>query len=395
MSEHLGNAGVPHTVLERGRIAEKWRSGRWDSLVTNGPAWHDHFPGLEFDGDPAAFVPKERVADYFEAYAQKIGAPVRCGVEVTSARKNVGAPGFRLDTSHGTIRARFVVAATGPFQRPVIPPIVPGGTGVAQLHSAAYRNPEQLPAGGILVVGAGSSGVQIAAELQDSGRHVYLSVGQHDRPPRRYRGRDLVWWLGVLGKWEAATPPEGAEHVTIAVSGADGGHTVDFRELAAQGITLVGSTTSFDDGSVRFAANLRDNIAAGDANYLSVLHEADAYIALNGLDFPEEPQARVLGPDPRCVSSPLLELDLAACGVTSILWATGYATDFGWLKVDAFDDNGRPRHQRGVSSEPGVYFVGLPWLSRRSSSFIWGVWHDAKYITDQITIQRGYAAFGG
>jgi putative flavoprotein involved in K+ transport len=248
-----------------------------------------------------------------------------------------------------------------------------------------------LRAGNVLVVGAGSSGVQIAAELANAGRHVYLSVGPHDRPPRRYRGRDNVWWLGVLGKWGAATPPEGAGHVTIAVSGADGGHTVDFRDLAAQGITLLGSTTSFDDGTMRFAADLRDNIAAGDANYLSVLDEADAYITLNGLDFPEEPQARVLGPDPQCVTSPLSELDLAAAGVTTILWATGYATDFGWLKVDAFGADGRPRHQRGVSSQPGVYFLGLPWLSHRGSSFIWGVWHDAKYIADQILIQRGYA----
>jgi putative flavoprotein involved in K+ transport len=182
--------------------------------------------------------------------------------------------------------------------------------------------------------------------------------------------------------------------VTIAVSGADGGHTVDFRDLAAQGITLVGSTTSFDDGTVRFAADLRDNIAAGDANYLSVLDEADAYITRNGLDLPEEPEARVFAPDPHCVTSPLLGLDLAAAGVTSIIWATGYATDFGWLKVDAFDDNGRPRHQRGVSSEPGVYFLGLPWLSHRGSSFIWGVWHDAKYIAGQISIRRGYAAYG-
>ncbi|HEX3712771.1 MAG TPA: NAD(P)/FAD-dependent oxidoreductase [Trebonia sp.] len=395
MSEHLISSGVPHVVLERGRIAEKWRSGRWDSLVANGPAWHDRFPGLEFDGDPDDFVPKERVADYFAAYAEKIGAPVRCGTEVTSVQKNLGAPGFRVDTSDGTINARFVVAATGPFQKPLIPPLARGGACVTQLHSAGYRNPEQLPAGNVLVVGAGSSGVQIAAELQGAGRQVYLSVGPHDRPPRRYRGRDNVWWLGVLGKWDAATPPAGAGHVTIAVSGAGGGHTVDFRDLAAQGITLAGSTTSFAGSRVRFAADLRANIAAGDANYLSVLDEADAYVTLNGLNFPPEPQARLFAPDPECVTSPLPELDLAAAGVTSVVWATGYATDFGWLKVGAFDDAGRPRHQRGVSSEPGVYFLGLPWLSRRGSSFIWGVWHDAKYIADQISIQRGYAAYSG
>jgi putative flavoprotein involved in K+ transport len=392
MSEHLSNAGVPHVILERGRIAEKWRSGRWDSLVANGPAWHDRFPGLEFDTAPDAFVPKEQVAGYFEAYARKIAAPVRCGVEVTMVLKNDGRPGFTVETSAGNLGARFVVAATGPFQRPVIPPIIPGNAGVEQIHSAAYRNPGQLPAGGVLVVGAGSSGVQIAAELRQAGRRVYLSVGPHDRPPRRYRGRDNVWWLGVLGKWDMPTPPLGAEHVTIAVSGAQGGHTVDFRDLAARGITLAGQTASFAGGTVRFKPDLRDNIAAGDANYLSLLDEADAYIARNGLDLPGEPAARVLGPDPDCVTRPLRELGLAGAGVTSVVWATGYATDFGWLKVGAFDENGRPEHQRGVSSEPGVYFLGLPWLSRRGSSFIWGVWHDARYIADQISIQRGYAA---
>jgi putative flavoprotein involved in K+ transport len=393
MSEHLGNAGVPHVILERGRVAEKWRSGRWDSLVANGPAWHDRFPGLEFDASPDTFVPKEQVADYFEAYAKKVAAPVRCGVEVTLARKNEGRAGFTVETSEGNLEARFVVAATGPFQKPVIPPIIPGSAGVAQIHSAGYRNPGQLPPGAVLVVGAGSSGVQIAAELRESGRQVYLSVGPHDRPPRRYRGRDNVWWLGVLGKWDMPTPPRGAEHVTIAVSGAGGGRTVDFRDLAAQGITLAGQTAAFAGGTVRFQPDLRANIAAGDANYLSVLDEADAYVARNGLDFPPEPRARVLGPDPDCVTSPVLELDLAGAGVAAVIWATGYATDFGWLRVAAFDANGRPRHQRGVSSEPGVYFLGLPWLSRRASSFIWGVWHDAKYIADHISIQRGYAAY--
>jgi len=393
MSEHLSNAGVRHVILERGQIAEKWRSGRWDSLVANGPAWHDRFPGLEFGTDPEAFVPKEQVADYFEAYARMIDAPVRCGVEVTSVRKNNGRPGFTVETSAGNLSARFVVAATGPFQRPIIPPIIGGTAGVEQIHSADYHNPGQLPAGNVLVVGAGSSGVQIAAELQGTGRQVYLSVGPHHRPPRRYRGRDYVWWLGVLGKWDLATPPLGAEHVTIAVSGVEGGHTVDFRDLAARGITLVGLTAGYTDGAVRFAADLRGNIAAGDADYLSLLAEADAYITLNGLHLPAEPAARILGPDPDCVADPVLELDLADAGVTSVIWATGYATDFGWLKVDAFDENGRPRHQRGVSSEPGVYFLGLSWLSRRGSSFIWGVWHDAKYIADQICIQRGYAAY--
>lgn len=394
MSDHLTERGIPHLVVERHRIAERWRSERWDSLVANGPAWHDRFPGLDFaDVDPDAFASKDQVADYFVAFAEKIGAPIRCGVEVTSVRKNVGRPGFRVETTDGDIEARYVVAATGPFQRPVIPALVPADTGLPQIHSSSYRNPQQLPGGAVLVVGAGSSGVQIADEIQRSGRTVYLSVGPHDRPPRRYRGRDFVWWLGVLGKWDASTPALGAEHVTIAVSGADGGHTVDFRALAEGGITLVGRSVAYEDGIMRFAPDLGKNIATGDSNYLSLLDEADAYVARNGLDLPEEPEARILGPEPDCVTDSVLELDLAAAGITSIVWATGFGVDYSWLEVDAFDENGRPKHQRGVSAEPGIYFLGLPWQSRRGSSFIWGVWHDAKYLTDHIQIQRGYLAY--
>ena len=394
MSEHLGRLGIPHLVLERHRIAERWHTERWDSLVANGPAWHDRFPNLEFDDiDPDGFAPRERVAAYVEAYARKFDAPIRTGVEVQRARRNAGRPGFTVETSEGEIEAARVVAATGPFQQPVIPAIAPDDAAVTQLHSAAYRNPGQLPAGAVLVVGAGSSGVQIADELQRAGRKVYLSVGPHDRPPRTYRGRDYCWWLGVLGQWDVEAAKPGTEHVTIAVSGARGGQTVDFRRLAHEGMTLVGRTRSFDNGVAVFEPDLPDNLARGDRNYLELLDAADAYAARNGLDLPEEPEARAMLADPACVTEPVLELDLAEAGVTSILWATGFTTDFGWLQVDAFDEHGKPRHQRGVSSEPGVYFLGLPWLSRRGSSFIWGVWHDAKHIADHIAIQRGYLAY--
>lgn len=393
MSEHLGAQGIPHLVLERDRIAERWRSWRWDSLVANGPAWHDRFPGQAFDGDPDGFPGKEEVADYLVSYATRIGAPIRTGVDVTSVRKVEGRPGFRVETTDGTIDARYVVAATGAFQKPVIPPVVPEAAGLHQIHSSAYRNPGELPDGAVMVVGAGSSGVQIADELRAAGRRVYLAVGPHDRPPRSYRGRDFCWWLGVLGKWDLAAPPLGAEHVTIAVSGARGGHTVDFRALAATGVTLVGLAGPFVDGVMHFADDLRTNVGNGDANYLSMLDEADAYVERNGLDLPEEPEAREFLPDPECLSDPLRELDLHAAGVTSIVWATGFAFDFGWLEVGAFDERGKPLHQRGVSTEPGIYFLGLPWQSRRGSSFLWGVWHDAKYLADQIAIRRGYLAY--
>ncbi len=394
MSEHLSAHGIQHIVVERNRIAESWRTMRWDSLVANGPAWHDRFPTLEFeDVGPDEFATKDQVAGYFESFAAKIAAPIRCGVEVTSVERKSGTTGFVAETSAGTIEANFVVSATGPFQNPAIPPIAPADPQLHQIHSSGYFNPGQLPAGAVLVVGAGSSGVQIADELLRSGRDVYLSVGAHDRPPRSYRGRDFVWWLGVLGKWNAETPPLGAEHVTIAVSGARGGHTVDFRDLAERGITLVGLTSSFEAGRVRFAEDLRENIENGDANYLELLREADEYVDRMGLDLPEERAAHDLGPLPDCVTDPVLELDLAEAEISSIVWATGFKTDYSWLKVDAFDELGRPEQRRGISKQPGVYFIGLPWLSSRGSSFIWGVWHDAKFVAGHIDIQRSYSAY--
>ena len=398
-SEHLSQLGVEHLVLERQRIAQAWRTGRWDSLVANGPAWHDRFPGLEFKGDRDGFPGKDEVADYFEDYVRQIKAPVRTGVEVRRVTRNQGRPGFTVETSEGVIEARNVIAATGPFQVPVIPPIAPAAPAapadgsLLQIHSAHYHRPAQLPEGAVLVVGAGSSGVQIADELQRAGRKVFLSVGAHDRPPRAYRGRDFCWWLGVLGEWDAAIAKPGREHVTIAVSGARGGHTVDFRALGHQGITLVGLTESFADGSVRFRDDLAENIANGDANYLAMLDAADDYIRRNGLDLPEEPEARRRLLDPECVTHPLRELDLAAAGITSIIWATGYRVDFSWLQVDSFEPGGKPRHHRGVGHEPGIYFLGLPWLSRRGSSFIWGVWHDAKFVADHIAKQRRYSDY--
>jgi len=394
MSEHLSRNGVDHIVLERHRIAERWRSERWDSLVANGPAWHDRFPGMTFkDTDPEAFPGKEDVADYFVEYANRIKAPVRTGVEVTKVSRIDGSRRFRVETSEGEIEARNIVAATGPFQKPMIPPVVPEAAGIEQMHSTAYRNPEALPEGAVLVVGCGSSGAQIADELARAGRDVYLSMGPHDRPPRRYRGRDFVWWLGVLGKWELNAPSPETEHVTIAVSGANGGETVDFRRMAERGVTLLGRTEGYENGVLTFSNDLKRNIENGDANYLSVLREADAYVDRMGLDLPDEQEAHDIAPDPACVSDPILRLDVEKAGVTSIIWATGFSLDYGWLDVDAFDERGRPVHQRGISPEPGVYFLGLPWQSRRGSAFIWGVWHDAKFLADQIVIQTTYMAY--
>ena len=272
MSEHLGNNDIPHLVLERDRIAERWRSARWDGLAANGPAWHDVFPSMPFaDVGPDAFAGKQSVTDYFEQFARQINAPIRCGVDVQRVEKNNGKAGFRVQTSAGVIDANHVVAATGPFQTPVIPPLVPAEAPVRQLHSNAYFNPGQLPPGAVLVVGSGSSGSQIADELLRAGRRVYLSVGPHDRPPRSYRGRDFVWWLGVLGKWDAAAADPDTAHVTIAVSGAHGGYTIDFRQFAERGMTLLGMTRHYREGRLHFAEDLATNIDNGDTN-LSLIH---------------------------------------------------------------------------------------------------------------------------
>jgi putative flavoprotein involved in K+ transport len=377
-------------VLERHRIAERWRTERWDSLVANGPAWHDRFPGLEFpDCLSDEFPSKEAVAEYFEQYVDLIQAPIRTGVEVNEVRRLEGRSGFKVETSEGPLEASYVIAATGAFQTPVIPQLVPGDAGLTQLHSSAYRNPDQLPPGGVLVIGAGSSGAQIADELVRAGRRVFLAVGRHGRPPRRYRGRDFVWWLGVLNKWDAEAVP-GSNHTTIAVSGVDGGRTVDFRVLAERGLTLVGTATSYENATLHFAPDLAENLAIGDRDYLNLLAEADAYVREHGLGLPEEASAHVIGDDPPCVTKPITSLSLGEAGISTILWATGYSVDFSWLKGNAVDANGHPVHKRGVSAEPGVYFLGQPWQTRRGSSFIWGVWYDARYVVDHIAKQRSY-----
>lgn len=195
VSEHLGKAGIPHLVLEKNRTAEAWRTGRWDTLVANGPAWHDRFPSLDCESvDPDEFVSKDRFAQYLVDYAAMNKSPIREGAEVLEAHRLPGQGGFLVDTNEGQIKARRIVAATGAFQHPVVPPIVPETEAVTQLHSFHYKSPNQSPEGGVLVVGAGSSGAQIADELNRAGRKVFLSVGPHDRPPRPYRGRENVWW---------------------------------------------------------------------------------------------------------------------------------------------------------------------------------------------------------
>ena len=384
-SEHLNNNNIEHIIFERDRIVERWRSSRWDSLVANGPAWHDRFPTLEFsNADPNSFVSKKRVVEYFEEFAKKIKAPIHLNVNVKKVERQSSNHKYLVTTSEGLYEADNIIVATGAFQDPIIPNIIPEDYPVDQIHSQTYKNPEQFSDGAILVIGSGSSGSQIAEELRRSKREVFFSIGPHDRPPRRYRGRDNVWWLGVLGKWEAKTPNPGTQHVTIAVSGYDGGKTIDFRKFANMGITLLGMTKEYQNEKIFFQNDLKENIVNGDKNYLSLLDEADEYIKNNNLDFPEEPEARKFEKDHDCIINPILELDLNVSNIKNVIWATGYNNSFDWIKLDIFDEAGKPIHKNGVSEEKGLYFLGLPWLSMRGSSFIWGVWKDAKYLAEHI-----------
>jgi putative flavoprotein involved in K+ transport len=391
MSEHLMNAKIPHVVLERGRIAERWRSERWDSLLANGPAWHDCLPGMEIpDVCPDDFTPKEKMADYISAYAKNFDAPVRCGVEVISVEKIPKQKGFEVNTSQGKFEAENIIAATGPFQRPVIPRLVPEEAGIVQLHSSKYKNPNQLPEGAVLVVGAGASGGQIADELNHAGRQVYLSIGRHDRPPRYYRKRDGAYWSGVLDTWDAVSPGINSENIAIAVSGVYKERSLDYRIMASEGMVLLGRADWYSDGKLYFANDLSENIELGNKTYLDILKLADKYIEYNGLDFPDDPDAHLIPPVSKYELDPIRVLELKSSGIRSIIWATGFTRDYSWIHLDVFDEGGYPIHQRGISTERGIYFLGLPFQSRRSSSFIFGVSQDARYLAEHIEIMQKY-----
>jgi putative flavoprotein involved in K+ transport len=382
MSEQLSARGMPHLVLERARIAERWRSERWDGLRSLGPNWGTRIGGFTWTGgDAEGYGARDEIVAFMDAYAAAIAAPVRCGVEVTALR---AAPsgGFRAETSAGAIEADSVVVATGPFQRPIRPAFAPE-LGGFQLDANAYRNPAQLPDGAVLVVGAGTSGAQIADELLRAGRRVFLSVGRHRRLPRRYRGHDQVWWRMELGLWDA--PAQGPGQAgSLTVSGAYGGYTIDFRDFAARGMVLLGRATEARNGVLRCAPDLAQRIAEGDAVFMDFLDAVDRHVAATGMDVPDELQARLLASLPPALLAPPTTLDLRAEGVASVVWATGYALDFGWIDPPVIGANGQPRHEKGITAVPGLLFLGLSGLSRRNSAFFNGVAADAAHLADHL-----------
>jgi putative flavoprotein involved in K+ transport len=386
MSYRLKQRGIPHLVLERARIAERWRSERWDGLKFQFPNWSVQLPDFAFPHtDPDAFATSGEIVKFIEAYAAFIDPPMRCGVEVT--RLSRGGSSFAAETAHGTIEADSVIVATGPYQRPLMPDLL-RDENIFQVHARDYKNPELLPPGAVLVIGSGASGAQIAEELNRAGRRVFLSVGTNGRLPRRYRGRDLFRWLAGIGIDETPVERRDPSRPLPTITGAHGGHTIDFRRYAADGVMLLGRVRAARDGIIEIAPDLAGSIAKGDAYYAGFLDVVDAYVRQHGLDVPEEPGARAVLPDPACLTNPVQRLDLRAENIDTVIWATGYGLDFGWIDIPVLDARGEPLHRHGITDVPGLYFLGLQWLSKLKSSFLSGVGDDAAVLADHIAGRR-------
>lgn len=395
LSHMLSKRQRPHVVLERARIAERWRSERWDGLRFQFPNWSVQLPDFPFPHhDPEGFATSAEIVDYLTAYADFVAAPVRCGVTVTALRRGDSSTGFDLATTDGPMHADNVVVATGPYQVPVVPPLLPDDGGLYQVHASRYREPDQLPGGAVLVVGSGASGAQIAEELMRAGRRVYLSVGRHRRMPRRYRGRDLIWWLTAMGLDRTPVEKRGPDKTLPLITGAYGGHTIDFRTFAAEGTVLLGRLESISGHTLHFGPDLADSLRFGDAAYMAFLDLVDGFATRQGLDVPEEPGARIMRADPAGVMDPVRDLDLDAAGIGSVIWSTGYGCDFGWIDLPVLDGQGEPVHREGITDVPGLYFLGLQWLSRMNSSFLVGVAEDAARLADHIAA-RSSAPSGG
>jgi putative flavoprotein involved in K+ transport len=389
MSCQLGQRGREHVVLERGRIGEAWLSERWDSMVFQFPNWTLQLPGFVYEGpDPHGFAPRAEVARFLEDYADWLRAPVRTGVRVLSLRKDNGRERFLIQTDDATIEARNVVVAIGSFHRPWLPAYAEGvPAGVLQLHSMHYRNPGELPAGAVLVVGCGASGAQIAEELYRSGRRVFLSVGRYRRAPRRYRGRDVFWWLEALGIWDRPVDlhPEVADWRVPLVTGVEGGHDIDLRRFRSDGVTLLGRVSGVSGRRLTLAPGLEATLQAGDEWFTDFTQQADDHARHRHSDVADPEPARQPPPHVPQSAASIGDLDLKAAGITSLIWAGGFRYDFSWIHVPVFDDAGNPRQHRGVTTCPGLYFLGLRRMYTLNSAILSGVGKDAAYLAAQIS----------
>jgi len=385
MSRCLTERGVDHVVLERGRIAESWRSERWDSLRLLTPNWQSRLPGWTYRGpDPDGFMTATEVADHFDGYARSFQAPVRTGVAVLDLKRINGA--YRVTTTQGEWLAASVVIATGHAQAPFLPSFAHRlSPAIKQVAPMTYRNPGELPEGGVLIVGASATGVQLAEEIQRSGRQVTLSVGRHTRLPRRYRGRDILWWMDRIGILEerAEDVPDleaARRQPSLQLAGRADGSSLDLGVLRDSGVRLVGHLSDIANTEARFADNLDQTTEAADTKLSRILARIEAFI----VEHPQlaagdaEPIVRhSFGPSPTSI-------DLESSGIATVVWATGYIRRYPWLNVPVFDEHGEIRHDGGVTPAPGLYVLGLRFLRRRNSNFIDGVGHDARALAEHL-----------
>jgi len=394
-SYFLKRAGLSHVVFERGRIAESWRSQRWDSFYLNTPNWMSHLPGDDYAGDdPDAFYHRDAFVASLEQYAARFNLPIETGVTVERIAPNDGR--FRVTVRRGsqraeTIEADSVVVASGLQNAAKFPGVaasVPDS--ITRLHAADYRSTDHLPAGAVLVVGGGQSGFQIAEDLLEAGREVYFSSSRVARAPRRYRGRDLLYWMGALGILEQRTSDledRSIIYQTVPhVSGVGArGRTVSYQQLARCGAVVLGRLTGFRHGRFTFAGDAAENVRFADEKSEEIKKAIDNFLITSGRELPplEDDPMDVPDPEARCVSK-LTELDATERDIASVVWCTGFSGAFEWINAPILGDDARPLHHDGISSVPGLYFVGFPWLRNRKSGIITGVGEDAEFIVSRI-----------
>ena len=382
LSRFLTRAGHEHVVLERGRVGERWRSERWDSLSLLTPNWLNELPGPMRHADPDGFLSRDGFVGYLEEYAQSFSAPVHEGVSVLEVARTQA--GFSVETDSGVWAARSVVIATGYADEPRLPAIAAAAPGtVLSIHSSGYRSPAQLPPGGVLVVGAGPSGQQIAAELAEAGREVAIAVGRHAPMRRRYRGRDIWSWLDASGNLDQTLDDVPHERKTsralsVVLSGADGGRQLDLGALSALGVTVSGRLRGFSGRHAIFADDLERTVERAEQRQRRVFGRIDDYIET--LPPAERPETEAI-PEPALPpASRVLDLDR----VSTVIWATGYGRSYPWLNADVLGDDGEIAHRRGITRVPGLYALGLRFQHRRKSHFIGGVGGDARFIASRI-----------
>jgi putative flavoprotein involved in K+ transport len=387
MSRCLTERSIDHVVLERGEVANSWKTERWDSLRLLTPNWQSRLPGYRYAGaDPDGYRTMPETVAYIERYAEVISAPVQTHTAVTSVRRT--EDGYAVATHHGEWRTRIVVLASGACNIASVPPVANAlPPTIATLTPTQYRNPGQLEQGGVLVVGASATGVQIADEIQRSGRLVTVAVGEHIRMPRVYRGRDIEWWMDAAGildqRYDEIQDLVRARNVpSLQLAGYPDHRTVDLNSLTAIGVKLVGRFAGVRDGKAQFSGALANHAALSDLKMNRLLDSLDTWAAANGVSDAVEPPHRF---EPtRIEASPPLSLDLNRGEIRTIVWATGYRPDYSWLNVPVFDRKGRIRHDGGAVDSPGMYLMGLQFMRRRKSALIDGAGDDARELSAQI-----------